>query len=107
MNDNLNTYGFGDEVYLYTWMEETRDWREHTHEHIEEVKDTIIRQILSMENNIKTEIGSAKNEILSSVNNVQTYLSETMKPILDNTNTMVTTNNGVLNNIWDKIEKWQ
>lgn len=102
MNDNLNTYGFGDEVYLYTWMEETRDWREHTHEHIEEVKQQIIDQVQASESTILSTITDAKDDIITSVEKTQTYLEENIYPKVEKLDNVTST----VNSIWDKIKDW-
>lgn len=107
MYDNLNIYGYQEENYLYTYRQETHDWRKHTDKHLEEVKDTIVSRVDAAENNIKAAITASENVITNKIGEVQTYLSETIKPELDSINSTATSNNSVVNNIWNKIRNWE
>ena len=56
MNNNLNSYGYQEATKLYTWREETHDWRKyiekHLDNHIENAKTTIVTRIDTAESSI-------------------------------------------------------
>ena len=61
MNNNMNTYGFKEQDYLKTWLEESRDWREYEHTHITEVEERLTKEINDAEKNINANVDAAEN----------------------------------------------
>lgn len=102
MDNNLNSYGYQEENYLYTWREETHDWRKHNHKHLEDVKNTIINQVKESQNIITTAITNSTETISNKIDGVQNYIENNIEPKVDVINTV---NDGV-NKIWNKIQTW-
>lgn len=67
----MNTYGFKEQDYLKTWLEETRDWREHEHTHLTEVEERLTKEINDAEENINANIDTdvIKDTIETTINN--------------------------------------
>lgn len=103
MNNNLNSYGYQEATKLYTWREETHDWRKyiekHLDNHIENAKTTIVTRIDTAEGNIRTDISNSTKTITAKIDGVQNYLTETIYPAVD-------TLESSIGDIWGKIEKW-
>lgn len=102
MSNNLNSYRYQEENYLYTWREETYDWRKHNHKHLEDIKNTIINQVKESQNIITTAITNSTGTISNKIDGVQNYIENNIEPKVDVINTV---NDGV-NKIWNKIQTW-
>lgn len=89
----MNTYGFKEQDYLKTWLEETRDWREHEHTHITEV-----------EKNINANVDAAETAIISKIEEHNNYVVNTIRPKIEAVQTTVNENKNTLQSIWDKIK---
>ena len=63
----MNTYGFKEQDYLKTWLEETRDWKEYEHTHITEVEKRLTKEINDAKENINTNVDAAENSILTKI----------------------------------------
>ena len=66
MND-MNVYGFNEQVYLKSWTEETREWREHEHTHLVEVEQRLTQEINEAKQDINNNIDAAESAIVDKI----------------------------------------
>ena len=104
MNNNMNTYGFKEQDYLKTWLEETRDWKEYEHTHITEVEKRLTKEINDAEENINTNVGAAETAIISKIEEHNNYVINTIQPKIKDVQTTVNENKNTLQSIWNKIK---
>lgn len=104
MNNNMNTYGFKEQDYLKTWLEETRDWREYEHTHITEVEERLTKEINDAEKNINANVDAAENSILTKIEEGNNYVINTIQPKIKDVQTTVNENKNTLQSIWNKIK---
>lgn len=104
MNNNMNTYGFKEQDYLKTWLEESRDWREYEHTHIMEVEERLTKEINDAEENINTNVDAAETAIISKIEEHNNYVINTIQPKIKDVQTTVNENKNTLQSIWNKIK---
>lgn len=104
MNNNMNTYGFKEQDYLKTWLEESRDWREYEHTHITEVEERLTKEINDAEKNINANVDAAENSILTKIEEGNNYVINTIQPKIKDVQTTVNENKNTLQSIWNKIK---
>lgn len=104
MNNNMNTYGFKEQDYLKTWLEETRDWKEYEHTHITEVEKRLTKEINDAEENINTNVDAAETAIISKIEEHNNYVINTIQPKIKDVQTTVNENKNTLQSIWNKIK---
>ena len=104
MNNNMNTYGFKEQDYLKTWLEETRDWKEYEHTHITEVEKRLTKEINDAEENINTNVDAAETAIISKIEEGNNYVINTIQPKIKDVQTTVNENKNTLQSIWNKIK---
>lgn len=104
MNNNMNTYGFKEQDYLKTWLEETRDWKEYEHTHITEVEKRLTKEINDAEKNINTNVDAAETAIISKIEEHNNYVINTIQPKIKDVQTTVNENKNTLQSIWNKIK---
>lgn len=104
MNNNMNTYGFKEQDYLKTWLEETRDWKEYEHTHITEVEERLIKEINDAKGNINTNVDAAETAIISKIEEHNNYVINTIQPKIKAVQTTVNENKNTLQSIWNKIK---
>lgn len=104
MNNNMNTYGFKEQDYLKTWLEESRDWREYEHTHIKEVEKKLTKEINNAEENINTNVDAAETAIISKIEEHNNYVVNTIQPKIKEVQTTVNENKNTLQSIWNKIK---
>ena len=104
MNNNMNTYGFKEQDYLKTWLEETRDWREHEHTHLAEVEERLTKEINDAEESINANVDAAETAIISKIEEHNNYVVNTIRPKIEAVQTTVNENKNTLQSIWDKIK---
>lgn len=105
MNNNMNVYGFKEQDYLKTWLEETRDWREHEHTHLSEVEERLTKEINDAEISINTNVDTAETAILRKIEEHNNYVVETIQPKVESIETKVDNHTGVLANIQNLINQ--
>lgn len=105
MNNNMNTYGFKEQDYLKTWLEETRDWREHEHTHITEVEERLTKEINDAEENINANVDAAETAIISKIKEHNNYVVNTIQPKVESIETKVDNHTGLLTNIESLINQ--
>lgn len=105
MNNNMNTYGFKEQDYLKTWLEETRDWREHEHTYITEVEKRLTKEINDAEKNINTNVDAAETAIISKIEEHNNYVINTIQPKVESIETKVDNHTGLLTNIQSLINQ--
>ena len=104
MNNNMNTYGFKEQDYLKTWLEETRDWKEYEHTHITEVEEKLTKEINDAKENINTNVDAAETAIISKIEEHNNYVVNTIQPKIKDVQTTVNENKNTLQSIWNKIK---
>lgn len=104
MNNNMNTYGFKEQDYLKTWLEESRDWREYEYTHITEVEKKLTKEINDAEKNINTNVDAAETAIISKIEEHNNYVINTIQPKIQDVQTTVNENKNTLQSIWNKIK---
>lgn len=103
ITNNINEYGYKENNSLYTWLEETRDWRKHEHEHLEEAKTEIMNNTDEAEAAIIKEVDDSKTEILNKIEEYNTYVVTNIVPKVTSIQKTVEENKTTLANIWNKI----
>lgn len=104
-NNNMNTYGFKEQDYLKTWLEETRDWREHEHTHLVEVEERLTKEINDAEESINSNVDAAETAIISKIEEHNNYVVNTIQPKVESIKTEVDKHTGVLSNIQSLIDQ--
>ena len=105
MNNHMNTYGFKEQDYLKTWLEETRDWREYEHTHITEVEERLTKEINDAEENINANVDAAETAIISKIEEHNNYVVNTIQPKVESIETKVDNHTGLLTNIQSLINQ--
>lgn len=98
-DDGCNTLTIPEEV-RYKWREwkkETRDWRKHIEEHIDEQHDETQAHVTSETNRAITDI---KNEITTSRSYIITEIGTKTSDIKSDINA----NKSVIDSIWNKVQ---
>lgn len=104
MNNNMNTYGFKEQDYLKTWLEETRDWKEYERTHITEVEERLTKEINDAKKNINANVDAAETAIISKIEEHNNYVVNTIQPKIKDVQTTVNENKNTLQSIWNKIK---
>lgn len=104
MND-MNVYGFNEQVYLKSWMEETREWREHEHTHLVEVEQRLTQEINEAKQNINNNVDAAENAIVNKIEKHNNYIIGTIQPKIESIETKVDNHTGLLTNITSLINQ--
>lgn len=98
-----NSYGYDDSQPFKTWMEETREWRAHTHEHIEESTEKIMSNIDETREEINNNIKASEKVITDKIDNVVNTYIVSMDNKLDEIKETQSTHTNLLTQIWNKI----
>ena len=104
MND-MNVYGFNEQVYLKSWTEETREWREHEHTHLVEVEQRLTQEINEAKRNINNNIDAAESAIVDKIEKHNNYIVDTIQPKIESIETKVDSHTGLLTNITSLIKQ--
>lgn len=112
----MNNYykdNFNEVKYYISLVEETRQWRKHVHEHIEEATNDIMTNTDEAETAIKNGINEAETAIINELNNSEGNITakinqaETaIKAEIDDVQTQQQNDSSIINNIWNKIRNW-
>ena len=105
-NNTINEYGYRENNSIYTWLEETRDWRAHEHRHLTEATESIIKNTDDAENKIMKNVNGTREEILTAVGNVNSYIINTVMPSVNEIKSDVKENKSMITSIWNKIKGW-
>lgn len=90
----LNTYDFVDNTPCKTFLEETRQWRKHEHEHIQESteqimenidnsREEIIEQVQTTEENITKSIEIAEKSLENQIKESETSIKSELNRVIE------------------------
>lgn len=101
----MNNYykdNFNEVKYYISLVEETRQWRKHVHEHIEEATNDIMTNTDEAETAIKNDINEAEATITNEITSAETNI----KAEIDSVQSQQQKDSSIINNIWNKIKTW-
>ena len=98
-----NNYDYDDVHPFKTWMEETREWRTHTHEHIEVSTEKIMSNIDETREEINNNIKASEKKITDKIDTVINNYIISMDNKLDEIKETQSSHTNLLTQIWNKI----
>lgn len=74
MNSAYNEYNYGEHNELYTWLDETRDWRKHEHNHLEESTEKIMNNVDETRKQVLERVDVAERNLDAKLTTINTYV---------------------------------
>ena len=108
--DRFNEYGYDEGGMSVTipeetrfkwreWKKETRDWREHIEEHIDEKHD-------ETQGHVTTETNRAIGEIKTAITSARDYVVDNVNTRANEIKTKIDSSRTVIDNIWNKVRSF-
>ena len=103
----FNEYGYDESINTITipeetrtkwreWKKETRDWREHIENHIDEKHD-------ETQNHVTSETNRAINDIKATITASRDYVVDNVNSKANEIKTKIDSSRTVIDNIWNKV----
>lgn len=103
----FNEYGYDESINTLTipeetrtkwreWKKETRDWREHIENHIDEKHD-------ETQNHVTSETNRAINDIKTAITASRDYVVDNVNSRANEIKTKIDSSRTVIDNIWNKV----
>lgn len=102
-NNILNVYGYGENNTLYTWLEETRDWRDSHTQHLTESTNKIMENVDNTREEVNANVDAAETAILDKIEEHHEYVINNVVPVVNEIKNTVNEGQSTINNIWNKI----
>lgn len=112
----MNNYykdSFNEVQHYVSLIEETRQWRKHAHEHVNESTNDIIKNIDNAETAIKNDIQKTESNLITAIDSAQAntvkeinQAETTIKAEIDSVQSQQQYDSSIITNIWNKIKNW-
>ena len=81
MNELYNEYNHVEDNKLYTWLDETRDFRKHQHDHLKEETEKIMENIDNTRKQVMENVDETRKQVLDRVEEAENKLEAKLTTI--------------------------